>query len=244
MASNWWNTNRMSLVTGALVVGLTSCGSDGAESTTLPTTPPSTTEDSTPTTDTTSQGSSSTANNPITTTGSETDWGLPTGPDAPAGPVREHPIYIALSVSDCAQAQSDLDRWWDDMRWPRNVLLYQAGIEICSGNIELGQSLLDQASSTFGWDGLTYDVDGFTYDCNIYQAARGVLEQGEPGSFDCPGGTPVPWPDGAEDDPRTPDDESISTTTTTSEGDTSTTEEAEDTSTTDEAEGASTSTGT
>ena len=231
MSCAWSGVVRELLSVGmAAIVLLTACGSPAIESTA-----PSTT-DSLPAETTSSQSTTtdpvepSTTNPPNpTTSGAENEepaevygFGLPEGPRSPAGPVREDEIYLSLEQGLCDEAQAQLDRWWDQMNWPRSVLLYQAAIYVCADNGVEGRLLLDQATNTFGWQGLSYAIDDYMYDCVVYRAVQSVLEQQDPESFPCPDGAPPEWPDGPEDDPRTPEDESTITETTL-EGDDTTT---------------------
>jgi hypothetical protein len=202
------------LVVGALL--LVACGSDTADSSDPPSTistatnPPS----SEPTTTQTAEPTSTVPPEPTTTEEEDYDWGLPSGPDSPAGPVREHPIYMSLVNGACGDAQADLDRWWDQMHSPRGVLLYQAAIDLCTGDLDSGRRLLEQATNTYGWLGLSYAIDGFMYDCEVFRSVQSVLEQQDRMGFECPEGVAPEWPDGLEDDPRTPEDESAVTETT------------------------------
>lgn len=137
--------------------------------------------------------------------------------------MREHPIYVALEQGECGQAQEDLDRWWDDMYSPRNVLLYQSAIHVCRGEMDSSRRFFDQATDVYGWQGLDHDVDGFMYDCQVYKSVRGYVERRDRDSFTCPSGAAPRWPSGPDDDPRTPEDESTMTVTTFDGGDQTTT---------------------
>jgi hypothetical protein len=143
-------------------------------------------------------------------------------PEGPAGPGedRDRDIYTALREGRCDHAAENLNRHWDDVRSPRDVLLYQAAIELCQENKAGAREWL-KATTELGLEGLavpvaTRDKDGahilFAYYCEVYRTIRSVLEGRPREEFPCPSGDPPAWPDGQRDDPRTPTDESTATT--------------------------------
>ncbi|MEU4745809.1 hypothetical protein AB0G02_35840 [Actinosynnema sp. NPDC023658] len=197
-------------------VGVTACGSGvfgrtGDVTTTGPTT-------STTSTDGTGPGVTGTddpADTGVPTAGgTRFGWYLPEGPRSTS--TVEDSVYQRLAVDrDCDAAQTDLDdgNAWEGMRSPRNVLLYQAAIDLCRGAESSARAVYGRIAG-HGWNlelGSTEPVD-----CPTYRAVRSVLDQRESGTFECTRGTPPAWPDPqAKNDPRTDVDESAPTTDTT-----------------------------
>jgi hypothetical protein len=95
---------------------------------------------------------------------------------------------MSLAGGDCAAAQAELDRRWDDLRTPRNVLLYQAAIDFCRGDAELGRFWFETAEDSYGWAGVDFPVDEFRYECEIFRSVRSYLEGGDRTAFACEGG--------------------------------------------------------
>lgn len=141
-------------------------------------------------------------------------WGLPEGPRTPDDTF-EDDVYVPLAAGDCAEAQEQLDDLWALLRSPRGVLLYQAGIDVCSDDRSSGRIWFDRAGE-HGWTGVDWVAfGGFRYDCEVYRALRSVFEQRAAAEISCPGGTPAAWPNPdravPRDDPRTPQDETSPT---------------------------------
>ena len=141
--------------------------------------------------------------------------GLPDGPSGP-GEDRNRDVYFALREGKCAYAADSLDRHWGKMRSPRDVLIFQAAIELCRGDRTQASTWLS-ASTDMGLDGLAVPVPtrnnrgdrvAFAWYCEVYRSVRSVLEGQSRDAFACPEGVPPAWPPGEQDDPRTPEDES------------------------------------
>jgi hypothetical protein len=149
--------------------------------------------------------------------GEEYGWGLPEGPTSPDDTF-EDDVYVLLAAGNCAKAQSSLDGVWVQLKSPRGVLLYQAAVHFCAGERHAGEERFDQASA-FGWKGVDWvahtDKGGFRFDCEVYKSIRSVLEQRARDNISCPGGdgptwlNPEYWVPGTRDDPRTAEDESV-----------------------------------
>ena len=146
--------------------------------------------------------------------------GLPDGPNSP-GENRDRDVYDALREGRCESAADSLDRHWDKVRSPRDVLIYEAAVELCRGDAANAARWL-AAASGMGLEGLAVPVetrDGeervqFAYYCEVFRSVRAVLEESARDGVECPGGVPPAWPGGDDeerDDPRTPEDESSMT---------------------------------
>lgn len=125
-------------------------------------------------------------------------------------------VYMHLLAGDCATAQVYLDATWDRLYQyyggPRAVVMFQAAIEMCTGDEVAARRFVDLAGARFGWAGLARDQ----YSCNIYRATQSVWRQVPPPDVDCPAGDIPPWPDDRTcDDPRTESDECTSASPTT-----------------------------
>ena len=59
---------------------------------------------------------------------------MPSGPRTPADVV-EDDVYLPLQAGDCGQARTVLDAVWQDLKSPRSVLLYEAGISMINHQI-------------------------------------------------------------------------------------------------------------
>ncbi len=127
--------------------------------------------------------------------------------------VNEAIAYDDLYHGRCDQVQSFLDGEPDDPHdggWvgllsPRNVLLFQAGIELCRGDVAAAKPWFDKTQDEYGWSG----SQGF-YVCHLYKAAGSVIRQRPQSDFECQGGEQPPWPTPGpqgRDDPRTDADE-------------------------------------
>ena len=174
-------------------------------------------------------------------------FSLPSGPRTPADVV-EDDVYVPLQAGDCGQARTVLDAVWQDLKSPRSVLLYEAGISMCQGDTDDATTWLDGAAA-YGWAGMdaeffVVDADGqaagtYPYDCELYRSVVGVLQLVARDTVTCESGVPPAWPEEfPRQDPRggppettDPDDGEVtqSPTTDAPTTDTSTT----DTSTTD-----------
>ncbi|MEV8442629.1 hypothetical protein AB0425_35070 [Actinosynnema sp. NPDC051121] len=150
--------------------------------------------------------------------GTRYGWFLPEGPDSPSFP--EDDVYRPLKSRACAEARTTLENEWRSMTAPRNVVLYQAAVHVCAGELADGRAMFARASRR-GW-AMDYGPDGAgEVDCAVYRAVRSVLEQQAPGTFACTGGRPPAWPAGPDRaDPRT---DTTTTTTTTGPATTTTT---------------------
>jgi hypothetical protein len=145
----------------------------------------------------------------------EYGWGLPDGPYTPDDTF-EDDVYVPLQDGSCRDGQAKLDLHWRGLKSPRGVLLYQAAVHACRGELDTARQRLEQASA-YGWQGLDWVAGGFMYDCQVYKSVRSVLEQRPRTDFTCQGGDPPGWPTedrDQRDDPRTPEDESTTTQST------------------------------
>ena len=141
----------------------------------------------------------------------EYGWGLPAGPYTPDDTF-EDDVYGPLAAGACVDAQERLNELWQLLDSPRGVLLYQAGVEACRGDLSSARTAFARAGDD-GWVGVDWVASGgFTYDCQVYRSLRSVLDQRDRATTTCPGGTPVGWPNPdrgvSRDDPRTQVDES------------------------------------
>jgi hypothetical protein len=210
-----WPRIARSTVAVAVALGVAACGSGVFDSPTGRTT----TDSASTTTRTTGSGGETGGTTGgettgATATGTRYGWLLPDGPQSPS--TREDLVYQHLAkYRSCGAAQAELDDGdgWAGMMTPRNVLLYQAAIDLCLGNEPRARAMYGRIAH-HGWNlefGHTEPVD-----CPTYQAVRSVLDQRDPGSFTCTKGSPPEWPDRrAKDDPRTDSDEATTTTVTT-----------------------------
>lgn len=147
-------------------------------------------------------------------------------PDGPFGPGNDHnrDIYQALHDGDCAGAAEALDRRWESdneeqrpIRSQRDVLIFQAAIDLCAGHSDRARAWLNDARQ-LGLQGLATpvrtsddDVPFFAWYCEVYRSLVSALEGESRQSVTCPGGEPPAWPS-PRDDPRTSADESAVTT--------------------------------
>jgi hypothetical protein len=137
-------------------------------------------------------------------------FGLPTGPTAP-GP--ELLVYQPLQQGDCDAAQSSLglpgqDGNWSSLPDPAKVLLFQAGVDACKGDLTASGSLLALDQTLFG---ATTKEDSQDADsaCPLYQALKSVLDQVAPATVQCPVGPEPQWQSDTNEnpiDPRTDSD--------------------------------------
>jgi hypothetical protein len=146
----------------------------------------------------------------------EYGWGLPDGPYTPDDTF-EDDVYVPLQDGSCAGGQARLEEFWRALKSPRGVLLYQAAVHACRGELDAARQRFEQASA-YGWQGLDWVAfGGFMYDCQVYKSVRSVLEQRPRTDLTCQGGDPPAWPTEEReqrDDPRTPEDESTTTQST------------------------------
>jgi len=149
---------------------------------------------------------------------------LPEGAEGP-GNDRNRDVYGALRDGNCAQAQDNLDDNWHidneeqhPIQSPRDVLIFQAAIDLCNGRREQARVWLDDATR-LGLQGLDAEVETsdddvrfFPWYCEVYRSLISALDGVSRQSVTCPGGEPPGWPDGKRDDPRTLENEATSTT--------------------------------
>jgi hypothetical protein len=150
--------------------------------------------------------------------GERFSWGLPVGDTSVS--LNEGTVYVPLQQGKCAEAQArldvpeaeDADPLWKLFRSPRNVLLFQVGIYLCSGNLAAARALFERGEAQYGWKG-----HGEGIVCEVYRASASVIRQKPKSDFACIAGDPPPWSGEYPnlDDPRTAADESTTTTTTT-----------------------------
>jgi hypothetical protein len=136
---------------------------------------------------------------------------LPTGPDTVGGPgAAEDTVYRALHNNQCGTAQSQLDGRdgselsWDNMQSPSYVVLFQAAIAACRGDLSEAQRWYRRGEQLVGYAGTVSELTPTP--CYLYQALRSVFDQVPWTSVRCPGGSPAQWaqgPDGTvKADPR------------------------------------------
>jgi hypothetical protein len=70
--------------------------------------------------------------------------GLPEG-DSPVLVSAEDEVYAPLAEGKCDEAEDQLDERWQAMQSPGWVLLFQAAIELCRGDVEQARVLFAQA---------------------------------------------------------------------------------------------------
>ena len=123
------------------------------------------------------------------------------------GDEQEERAYDYLLRHDCDAAQrvlgapGDRSGNWQNFDNPRNVLLFQAGVHLCHGDSKAAGPYYT-AAGQHGWAATDNPAV-----CQLYKAVASVLEQRPRRDFACQGGD-LAWPDGGQDDPRTPEDES------------------------------------
>lgn len=119
-------------------------------------------------------------------------WGLPIGDVSPN--YNERDVYNHLRDKDCDGAKDSLerDRAWQGFASPRNVLLAQAGIEFCGGDIDAGKRMFDRAAA-MGWSGLLLDDQKPHASCEIYKSASSLIQQRPREDFRCPRGQAPAW---------------------------------------------------
>jgi hypothetical protein len=207
-----WARITRGAVAVAIVVGVSSCESGvfdhpGGD------TPTDRTTTTHPDGDHTGTGTGETTADRTGNGGTRYGWFLPEGPDSPSFP--EDDVYRPLKSRACAEARTTLENEWRSMTTPRNVVLYQAAVHVCAGELADGRAMVGRASRS-GW-AMDYGPDGTgEVDCAVYRAVRSVLDQQAPDTFACTGGLPPRWPDGLDRaDPRT---DTTKTTTTSRTG--------------------------
>jgi len=132
-------------------------------------------------------------------------FGLPSGPSAP-GP--ELLVYEPLRQGDCAAAQTSLGEPdqsgnWSSLPDPAKVLLFQAGVAACTGDLTTAASLLALDRTLF--DATTAEnPQQADAACPLYQALVSVLDQVDPASTQCPLGAEPAWQFDANSNPIDP----------------------------------------
>lgn len=137
-------------------------------------------------------------------------FGMPSGPSAP-GP--ELLVYEPLRQGDCAGAQTSLGAPdqsgnWSSLPDPAKVLLFQAGVAACTGDLTTAGSLLALDRTLFGAT-TTEDPQDADSACPLYKALVSVLDQVDPATAQCPTGAEPAWQfdaNGNPIDPRTHQD--------------------------------------
>lgn len=132
-------------------------------------------------------------------------FGLPNGPSAP-GP--ELLVYVPLRQGDCDAAQTSLGEPdqggnWSSLPDPAKVLLFQAGVAACTGDLSTASSLLSLDRKLFG---ATTKEDPQEADsaCPLYQALVSVLDQVAPAGVQCPTGPEPQWHQDSNGNPIDP----------------------------------------
>jgi hypothetical protein len=137
-------------------------------------------------------------------------YGLPSGPATP-GP--ELLVYEPLRLRDCHGAQTTLgepdhDGQWQSLPDPSKVLLFQAGVAACLGDLKTAQHWLTLDRTLFKAT-TAEDPDIADAACPLYRALVSVLNQVAQGTVKCPTGAQPAWitgPNGDSLDPRTHSD--------------------------------------
>jgi hypothetical protein len=211
----WGRVLGATALTALTLVTAVACSDGGGKETATTSAP---TESTTSSDSTTSDSTTSTTKR-TTTTKKRYSFGLPGGDLSPAEFERD--VYRRVRTS-CSAGQAELNARWSNLISPLNVLLFQSAVHACRNETKPAKRFFDRAG-TYGWSG----INSFETVCNTYKAVRSVLEQIDPASVACPGGSLPPWPqpDPSEprDDPRTDVDERTTTTTTTTSRATSST---------------------
>ncbi|HTC68030.1 MAG TPA: hypothetical protein VK662_00555 [Acidothermaceae bacterium] len=132
-------------------------------------------------------------------------FGLPTGPTAP-GP--ELLVYGPLQQGDCDAAQTSLglpDQGgnWSSLPDPAKVLLFQAGVDACKGDLATASSLLALDETLFGAT-TKENLQQADSACPLYQALTSVLNQVAPATVQCPLGPEPQWQLDANGNPLDP----------------------------------------
>jgi len=133
-------------------------------------------------------------------------WALPAGDTASDGVDGE--IYQAL-LRSCDDGETTLTQRWQASSGPREVLLFEAGVLACRGDVAGARALYDRAREEFGWAGL--GPAQVSARCDLYKSVASVVERAPRDRFPCPDGTAAafqPGADGTIDNPLTPVDES------------------------------------
>ena len=171
---------------GATSASVAASTTSSSSSTTAPSRPPSPTPDPTP-------------------TKKKYGFGLPSGPTAP-GP--ELLVYTPLQQGDCAAAQTSLgapdqNGNWSSLPDPAKVLLFQAGVAACTGDLTTAASLLALDRTLFGAT-TTENPQQADSACPLYEALVSVLDQVDPASAQCPTGAEPAWQFDANSNPVDP----------------------------------------
>jgi hypothetical protein len=132
-------------------------------------------------------------------------FGLPSGPTAP-GP--ELLLYEPLRQGDCDAAQISLgapDQGgnWSSLPDPAKVLLFQAGVDACKGDLSAAGSQLALDRTLFGAT-TKENLQEADSACPLYQGLVSVLDQVAPASVQCPVGPEPQWQSDANDNPIDP----------------------------------------
>ncbi|WP_130334650.1 hypothetical protein [Micromonospora kangleipakensis] len=122
---------------------------------------------------------------------------MPTGDVAPQE--QERDVYDQLRRGRCRAAQDELNRTWFTFFTPRNVLLAQAAIYFCQGNVERGTRTFLRAKG-YGWQGLLPDPEPRAA-CEYYKSASSLIYQRPRSAYTCPGGQSPPWTKEPRKDP-------------------------------------------
>ncbi|MDT0351217.1 hypothetical protein [Pseudonocardia charpentierae] len=133
-------------------------------------------------------------------------WDLPAGDTTSDGVDGE--IYQAL-LRSCDDGETTLTQRWQASSGPREVLLFEAGVLACRGDIAGARALYDRAREEFGWTGL--GPVQVSARCDLYKSVASVVEKAPRDRFPCPDGTAAAFQPGANgeiDNPLTPVDES------------------------------------
>ncbi|MDI6099611.1 hypothetical protein QLQ12_13490 [Actinoplanes sp. NEAU-A12] len=119
-------------------------------------------------------------------------------PKGDGGVNQAAPLYSRLYEADCGGAQRWLNQpaggaeGWSLLSSPRDVLLFQAAIYFCRGDVAAGRKMFRRADRHSGeWAGLAGDP----YACDVYKTAASVVHQRPRRDFSCPGGTAPAWGD-------------------------------------------------
>jgi hypothetical protein len=133
-------------------------------------------------------------------------WTLPISDVSSTGSL-DGEIYEALRGS-CGKGEQALWERWSRSLSPRDVLLFEAGVHLCRGNIDQARNYYDRAQKEYGWSGL---APPGAARCDLYQSVASVLEKAPRGTFTCLDGASPDFrrsATGVPDNPLTAQDES------------------------------------
>jgi len=125
-------------------------------------------------------------------------FSLGLGDRSAAGQWPDQFVYEALAARQCGRAQEIMKRrdkkdnipGWGDFDDPRQILLFQAGLELCLNNANTARKWYDRVKSHWGgWNGIgwiDYYEDTLSWHtCEMYRSVASVMEQKPASSIRC-----------------------------------------------------------